>query len=254
METPTPKKTTTKKPKLTTTAIVEPKQTDLPPSTEVALSEPIKEQNKLSLPKTWISEKQSMKIMQRTPAQYIYERPGKGGKVFKYVPVKYMEKCLNFIFGWNWDFQIISKEIFLLDTGHGQIVTHGRLTVKGQNGETIIKEQFGSKEVAYLKDTKIPVNLGNDFKASASDAFKKCASELGIASDVYGANEYREIKAEAVIEKTENMYQKIKSMIDTATNPKALQALGISVNNANISDDEKQELYDLLNEKVNSTD
>lgn len=249
----TPKKTTTKKPKLPPTATLQPKTTDLPPSTEIALSEPIKEQNKLSLPKTWVSEKQSMKIMQRTPAQYIYERPGKGGKTFKYVPVKYMEKCLNFIFGWNWDFQIISKEIFLLETGHGQIVTHGRLIVKGQNGESITKEQFGSKEVAYLKDTKTPVNLGNDFKASASDAFKKCASQLGIASDVYGANEYREIKVDTETAEVEKMFDKIKSMIVSANNPNALKALNISITNAKITDEEKQTLYDLIEAKANGT-
>jgi hypothetical protein len=31
-------------------------------------------------------------------------------------------------------------------------------------------------------------------KAAATDALKKCAAELGIASDVYGKNEFKEIK------------------------------------------------------------
>lgn len=255
----TPKKTTPKKPKLPPTVVETPKPHNLPSITETALSEPIKEGNKLSLPKTWLSEKQSMKIMQRTPAQYIYERPGKGGKNFKYVPVKYVEKCLNFIFGWNWDFQIVSKEVHGLAEGWGQIITHGRLTVKGENGQTIIKEQFGQAEVKYLKQPendkspRKPVSLGNDFKASASDALKKCASELGIASDVYGANEYREIKVEAETDQDETLFNKIKSMIGKANNPNALKALNISITNAKISDEEKQTLYDLIEAKANGT-
>jgi len=36
------------------------------------------------------------------------------------------------------------------------------------------------------------VDFGNDMKAAATDALKKCASELGIASDVYGTAEYAE--------------------------------------------------------------
>ena len=256
---------TPKKPKAPKNLKTEPQElkivvsTQLPESTEKALSEPIMAGNKLSLPKTWFTEKQSLKIMQRTPAQYIYERPGKGGQKFKYVPVKYIEKTLNFIFGWNWDFQILSKEVYLLESGHGQIVTHGRLVVKNSDGtQTVTKEQFGSKEVAYLTEmkggqkvkTNIPLNLGNDFKASASDCLKKCASELGIASDVYGANEYREIKAETSADVQETTYEAIKSMIANAKNPNALKALNISVGNAKISDDEKQELYDLIKAKA----
>lgn len=252
---------TEKKPKAPKKLKTEPQElkivvsTQLPESTEKALSEPIKENNKLSLVQTWISQKQSMKIMQRTPPQYIYERQGRGGQKFKYVPVSYVTKALNFNFGWLWDFQIINKEVYGLENGTGQIVTQGRLTVKSPDGQVIVKEQFGQADVKYLKGTveagkPKPVSLGNDFKASASDCLKKCASELGIASDVYGANEYREINAEAKIEKEETVYQAIKSMIENAKNPNALKALNISVGNAKISDDEKQELYDLIKAKA----
>ena len=44
------------------------------------------------------------------------------------------------------------------------------------------------------KDGTGYVDYGNDLKAATTDALKKCASELGIASDVYGKNEFREIK------------------------------------------------------------
>ena len=37
------------------------------------------------------------------------------------------------------------------------------------------------------------MDLGNDLKAATTDALKKCASELGIASDIYAPNEFKSI-------------------------------------------------------------
>lgn len=37
------------------------------------------------------------------------------------------------------------------------------------------------------------LDFGNDLKAASTDALKKCASLLGIASDVYGKSEYKDI-------------------------------------------------------------
>jgi isopentenyldiphosphate isomerase len=58
----------------------------------------------------------------------------------------------------------------------------------------IVKEQFGRADVKFKKGTEIPIDYGNDLKAASTDALKKCASELGIASDIYGKNEFKEIK------------------------------------------------------------
>jgi hypothetical protein len=41
-----------------------------------------------------------------------------------------------------------------------------------------------------------PLDYANDLKAAATDALKKCASEIGIANDIYGKNEFREISSE----------------------------------------------------------
>lgn len=222
--------------------------------------EPIKEGNKLSIAQTWVTQKQSLRIMQRTPKEYIYTRPGKGGQTFSYVPVNYVTKVLNFVFGWNWDFIIDSEQIHGLMEGWGQVIVKGRLVVKNTDGSsTITKMQFGQAEVKYLTETEAgtnkkvrtgkPVNLGNDFKAAASDALKKCASELGIASDVYGVNEYREVKADEE-QPPENIIEAIKAMISKASNAGVLKALNISVGNAKITDDEKQTLYDLIEAKA----
>lgn len=139
---------------------------------------------KLMIPQTWLSEKQVTHMMQNTPPQFIYERPAKGGGKWKYVTASYVTAALNFIFGWNWDFEIV-------DQGkEGSLVwVKGKLTVKSSKGEQVSKMQFGRADVK-MKDGK-PLDYGNDLKAAASDSLKKCASMLGIASDIYGKEEYK---------------------------------------------------------------
>ena len=162
--------------------------------------EPEKAGTKFMLVKSWMEEKQVLKILQKTPPAHIFKRPGKGGKEFHYVTGTYVKKVLNFVFGWNWDFEIVSEREVNLDiAGRGQIITRGKLTVKDGKGNSIAKEQYGRADVKYLRDakTKAPtkefVDLGNDYKAAATDALKKCAAEFGIASDVYGKEEFRDI-------------------------------------------------------------
>ena len=76
----------------------------------------------------------------------------------------------------------------------------------GQKNEPIIiKEQFGRADIKFKNEYKTVngkqvkvitddcLDYGDDCKAAATDALKKCASELGIASDIYGANEFKEV-------------------------------------------------------------
>lgn len=159
------------------------------PSTYLKESDlgPEKQGSKYMLPKTWMSEKQVLKVIQKTPPQHIYKRKGKGGQTFDYVTGTYVTKVLNFVFGWNWDFEIVA---------HGresdQIWVQGKLTVKSEKGETITKSQFGRADIKFKKESKIMLDFGNDLKAASTDALKKCASMLGIASDVYGKMEYKQ--------------------------------------------------------------
>lgn len=151
------------------------------------LAEPIQSSDsKMMIPKTWINERQTLQIMNQTPPKYIYKRKGRGGKMFDYVTGSYVEKVLNFVFGWNWDFEI---------TTHGregnQVWVQGRLTVKGSKvGQQITKMQFGRADIKFLKSSREMVDYGNDLKAASTDALKKCASLLGIASDIYGKMDY----------------------------------------------------------------
>lgn len=139
-----------------------------------------------------IKEKQLLFILQRTPKAHVYQRKAKGGGMWDYVTGVYVKKALNYVFGWMWDFEIRDKG------REGDLVwVQGRLTIKNKAGKPmIVKEQFGRADVKFRKGTKIPLDYGNDLKAAATDALKKCASELGIASDVYGKTEFQQIQKE----------------------------------------------------------
>lgn len=132
---------------------------------------------------------QLVHILQSTPKEHIYTRPAKGGGTWDYVTGVYVKKVLNYVFAWNWDFEVKEKGI------EGDLIwVLGRLTVRTKSGATIVKEQFGRADLKKKKDGTGYVDYGNDLKSATTDALKKCASELGIASDVYGKNEFKEIK------------------------------------------------------------
>jgi hypothetical protein len=157
------------------------------PSTQ-DLSEPMRDGKKLTIPKTWVNENQLTFMLQKTPSNQVYKRKGRGGKMFDYVTISYMQRALNYAFGWNWDFEIVE---------HGKEADHvwvlGKLTVRGSKpGEQITKTQFGRSDVKKLREGGGNVDYGNDLKGAASDALKKCASLLGFASDIYGKMEYKD--------------------------------------------------------------
>ncbi|HPQ42906.1 MAG TPA: Rad52/Rad22 family DNA repair protein [Syntrophales bacterium] len=151
---------------------------------------------KLTLVDTPITQKQILTIFQKTPAEHIHNRPAKGGGNWDYVTGVYVKKVLNYTFGWLWDFEVIDKGEVKAGTKIVQIWVQGRLTIRDPKTHEpiIIKTQFGGADVKYMKsNANQPLDYANDMKAAATDALKKCASELGIASDIYGKNEFKEI-------------------------------------------------------------
>jgi len=155
------------------------------------LEEPKKKARLTIAKNTPFENGQLLHILQKTPKDHIYQRPGKGGGKWDYVTGTYVKKVLNYVFGWMWNFEV--KEH--LEKGDAIIVL-GRLTAQ-VGDKSIVKEQWGRAEIKYKKDgNKIPLDYGNDLKAATTDALKKCASEFGIASDIYGAEEFKEIDRE----------------------------------------------------------
>ena len=145
--------------------------------------------------KAQLLPEQMLHIMQATPKDHIYTRPALGGGVWDYVTGVYVKKVLNYVFGWDWDFIVKEHGV------EGNLIwVLGQLKVRTKDGREIVKEQFGRAGAKKRKDGTGYLDFGNDLKAATTDALKKCASEFGIASDVYGKNEFREIKYEEIAE------------------------------------------------------
>lgn len=158
-----------------------------------------------------LNVKQVQKFFTKTPANKIRVRRGKGGKDWKYVSGSYVTQTLNSLFAFTWSFEIMTPMSDILNMlPTGSIFVKGRLSVK-IGDEWISKEQFGRKEIAFLKNTKTPVDLGNDIKAAATDAKKKCASELGLFADVYSQEDFFETEiVDDNIKKANEEEEKIK--------------------------------------------
>jgi recombination DNA repair RAD52 pathway protein len=157
----------------------------------------------LSLTNSALNAKQLELILKRTPEKYVRNRPAKGGGQWKYVSGGYVKKCLNLLFGFDWSFEILEQMIM-----HKEAIVKGKLTINS-NGKTIVKMQFGNKDIMYRKGTEEPLSIGNDLKSAATDALKKCAAEIGIAADIYNAEEFREVQVD-----TETELDKIKRLLD----------------------------------------
>lgn len=161
----------------------------------------------LSLTDSALNAKQLELILKRTPEKYVRNRPAKGGGQWKYVSGGYVKKCLNLLFGFDWSFEILEQMIM-----HKEAIVKGKLTINS-NGKTIVKMQFGNKDIMYKKGTEEPLSIGNDLKAAATDALKKCAAEIGIAADIYNAEEFREVSVD-----TETELDKICRLFDEKQN------------------------------------
>ena len=123
-------------------------------------------------------------LLQRTPKNEIKMRQGRGGMQFAYVEHGYVTERLNMVFGFNWDFEIVDKQIL-----EDEVIVEARLTVRTPKGQTIIKTQFGGADIKrHASGQKMgrPLSIADDYKAAGSDALKKCASLLGIGLDLYG--------------------------------------------------------------------
>lgn len=152
---------------------------------------------------------QLKRLFQRTPTEFIKTREVAGHQ-FSYVPGGYVKRELDILFGFNWDF-----EVQMVERVDDDIFVIGKLTGRTNNG-TIVKTQAGGAKVKYhtkfengkkVSDKTRMLNYGNDVKAAITDALKKCAADMGVARDIYYANEFMEaeiidteIKAEEAAE------------------------------------------------------
>ena len=158
-------------------------------------------------------------LLKKTPKQYVHTRPAKGGGTWDYVSGGYVRKVLNLMFGWDWDFEVVSEQVV-----GKQVIIKGKLTCR-VNGRQIVKMQFGCKEVICRSGTETPLNLGNDFKAAATDALKKCAAELGIAADIYNKQDFKEITVNTQSNDQVNDLTEVKRITDFIADAKTPELL-----------------------------
>jgi len=191
-----------------------------------------------------LSPAQIQKFFSKTPANKIKQRPAKGGGQWDYVSGSYVTQVLNSVFAFNWSFEIVTSMQEALATAKtGTVVVQGRLKVKvGDNW--ITKEQYGRKDVMFKRDTKDPLDFGNDLKAAATDAKKKCASELGLFADVYSQEDF----FEAEIVTTDSSGEDAAAKIESAQSTKEIKEIfdGLDAESkqqlAQIATDRKAEL------------
>ena len=143
----------------------------------------------LTLAESALNANQLQLLLKKTPDKYVRKRPAKGGGEWEYVSIGYVQKVLNLMFGFDWDFEIINQQVI-----GNEAIVQGRLTVR-TNGRTITKSQFGNKDIMMKKDGSY-LSIGNDLKAAASDCLKKCAAMVGIAADIYNKQEFMEVKVD----------------------------------------------------------
>ena len=143
----------------------------------------------LTFAESALNANQLQLLLKKTPDKYVRKRPAKGGGEWDYVSIGYVQKALNIMFGFDWDFEIINQQVI-----GNEAIVQGRLTVR-TNGRTITKSQFGNKDIMMKKDGSY-LSIGNDLKAAASDCLKKCAAMVGIAADIYNKQEFMEVKVD----------------------------------------------------------
>lgn len=121
-----------------------------------------------------ITPHQAWQIIAPTPKKLIRSRPGKAGQTWNYIPIRFFELKLFSIFGLNWKFEVVDTKY-----SQNEVIVKGRLTIKLNNGNEVVREQFGGAT------RKEKVELHNIHKAAVSDAFKRCCIQLGLFADVY---------------------------------------------------------------------
>ncbi|HEB13356.1 MAG TPA: hypothetical protein ENI13_00065 [candidate division CPR3 bacterium] len=210
----------------------------------------MKEKGKLMMQtQSPITTKQVLQIFHKTPAIHIHQRPGKGGRGdFDYVTGVYVKKVLNYVFGFLWDFQIIDK-----GREGDQVWVHGRLTIKRPKGlePIIIKEQFGSADVKRKKSDDSVISIGDDYKAAATDALKKCASEIGIASDVYGKAEFKELQEKPIPTNKVGSFLTALTMVKNASDIDGLMKYADDVEESDkLTKGQKDKLATAIKERV----
>ena len=107
------------------------------------------------------------------PAQ-IRQRKGRNG-MLDYVEGHSVIQRLNEALEGAWSFEIVQHEV-----REDEVLVLARLSADG-----LVKMNFGVSQVTRERESGALVSLGDDLKAAATDALKKCATFLGVGLHLY---------------------------------------------------------------------
>jgi hypothetical protein len=108
-----------------------------------------------------------------TPAQ-IKQRKGRNG-MLDYVEGHSVIQRLNEALEGAWSFEIVQHEV-----REDEVLVLAKLSAEG-----LVKMNFGVSQVTRERESGALVSLGDDLKAAATDALKKCATFLGVGLHLY---------------------------------------------------------------------
>jgi hypothetical protein len=108
----------------------------------------------------------------------IRTRRGAFGQTLSYVEGAEFIKRLNESFDGHWSFEIIAHHV--RDT---EVIVVGKLTA-----DDVTKTAFGASSITISRDGEV-VSVGDDLKAAATDALKKCSTLLGLGLHLYCADQ-----------------------------------------------------------------
>ncbi|MBI2202994.1 MAG: hypothetical protein HYU41_03935 [Candidatus Rokubacteria bacterium] len=108
-----------------------------------------------------------------TPAQ-IKQRKGRNG-VLDYVEGHSVIQRLNDALEGEWSFEVVHH-----DGREDEVLVLGRLSAGA-----VVKMTFGASQVTREKVSGKPLSLGDDLKAAATDALKKCSTFFGVGLHLY---------------------------------------------------------------------
>lgn len=107
--------------------------------------------------------------------EQVLQRKGRSGKTLDYIGTHHIIERLNEAFEGGWSFRILNREVM-----DDEVVVHGQVAAMG-----IAHQQYGSSAITRDKQTGMPISIGDDLKAAASDCLKKCATQFGVGLYLY---------------------------------------------------------------------
>ncbi|MDA2937090.1 RAD52 family DNA repair protein [Acidobacteria bacterium AH-259-A15] len=108
-------------------------------------------------------------------SEQIKQRQGMFGDILDYVEAADVIQRLNDALDGDWSFSVLEHKVY-----DDEVIVLGKLSTNG-----VVKTQFGKSKITRSKKDQAMVSLGDDLKAAASDALKKCATLMGVSLHLY---------------------------------------------------------------------